>query len=242
MVSASLRAVLLAALTTASLSAQAPITPLAPVPEPDAAALTARRARLLAMIGRKVAVLVGAPSLTRETPFAQDNNFRYLTGVTAPNAALVLDGRNGTTRLYLPVRNATQRMWEGPELEPGTDALRATGVDSVFPRAQLEAHLRALIAAGDSVLVPFGPPEWTPSSALDANGAWNVTRRDPLLGWDHYHTAFRQKLAALQPAATVGDLTPTLFRLRWIKDQHLSASLLDSALQGVAMPGIVELR
>ena len=238
MLSTSLRATVLAALTAASLSAQAPLTPLAPLPEPDGAALAARRARLFAMIGRKVAVMVGAPSLTRETPFAQDNNFRYLTGVTAPNAALVLDGRSGTARLYLPVRNATQRMWEGPELEPGVEALRATGVDSVFPRAQLEAHLRALITAGDSVLVPFGPPEWSPSSALDANGAWNVTRRDPLLGWDHYHAALRQKVAALQPGAAVGDLTPTLFRLRWIKDPHEIAALRRAA--SLAVVGLME--
>ncbi len=215
-----------------------PIVPLARVPDADAATLDARRTRLFDLVGNRVAVMVGAPSLTREQEFAQDNNFRYLTGVTAPNAALVLDGRTRIARLYLPVRTAMQRLWEGAELEPGTEATRVTGIDSVFSRAALMTDLTRMLAGADTILVPFGPPEWSPSSAFDANAAWAVTRRDPLLQWDHYHAALRERLGAQHAGATMVDLTPLIFRLRWIKDAQEIAALRRAA--SLAVIGLEE--
>ena len=114
--------------------------------------------------------------------FRQDDNFFYLTGWTAPGAALLIapaaeatpatPARPYTEILFLPVRNLVQERWTGAKLGPeSADAPRITGFDKVEPLDKLRDELALLLdrpGAGVYSDVPrygetspaAGPLEW----------------------------------------------------------------------------------
>jgi Xaa-Pro aminopeptidase len=101
----------------------------------------ARRARVMERIGG-VAVLQGAPEMSAEVAFRQNNQFFYLTGLEVPRALLVIDGRSRRSTLFLatPRRECSN----GPELGPGPEAAVITGIDAVVARDTFGAELAKL--------------------------------------------------------------------------------------------------
>src|SRR4029078_5997705 len=73
-----------------------------------------RRARIAAAIGpRAVALVHGAPSVHSSAIFRQSNEFFYVTGVTVPQAYLLIDGGSRRSTLYLPPRDERRATTEG---------------------------------------------------------------------------------------------------------------------------------
>jgi len=78
--------------------------------------------------------------------FRQEDNFYYLTGLSDPDAALLIapaaGGRPYTEILFLAQQNATQEKWTGPKLSANTpDAKQRTGFDRVAPLDTLRDEL-----------------------------------------------------------------------------------------------------
>ena len=72
----------------------------------------ARRQRVLAEIGDGVAVLQGATERPAESPFRQNSQVFYLTGLEVPRAIVVLDGRTKrTTRLPAGQQPTLAAVW-----------------------------------------------------------------------------------------------------------------------------------
>src|SRR5258705_6849305 len=88
----------------------------------------ARRAKVLQKIGDGVAVMQGATETASYEKFRQSNQFYYLTGVEAPRAILVMDGRAKSTTLFLNPTNEQMERSEGPLLGPGAAAEQLTGI------------------------------------------------------------------------------------------------------------------
>ena len=92
------------------------------------------RARLASAIENGVVWLEGAKE-DDDARFLQDPDFWWLSGVTAPDAALLLtikSGRITKETLYLQPRNALNERWNGPRLGPDDrDAARQTGFSEV---------------------------------------------------------------------------------------------------------------
>lgn len=116
---------------TAELAAPTPIT---------AAEYARRRAALARELADGVLFVPGAPAPLQDyLPFFQEPNFRYLTGLTEPDAALVIDARDGRTTEYLfvPPRNPEREVWEGARLGPERAAeltgMRAATADRLVP-------------------------------------------------------------------------------------------------------------
>jgi Xaa-Pro aminopeptidase len=89
--------------------------------------------------------------------FRQDDNFFYLTGWTAPGAALLIapaaeatptaPARPYTEILFLPTRNLVQERWTGAKLGPeNADAPRQTGFDKVESLDKLRDELAQALA------------------------------------------------------------------------------------------------
>src|SRR3954454_1608563 len=98
----------------------------------------ARRARVMEKIGDGVAVLQGATETSSYEKFRQSNQFYYLTGVPAPRAIVVLDGKTKSTTLFLMPTNEMMERSEGPLLGPGAAAEQLTGIEHVAPRADFD--------------------------------------------------------------------------------------------------------
>jgi Xaa-Pro aminopeptidase len=89
-----------------------------------------RRASLAARMEDGVLLSLGAQETEYDyLPFFQTPNFRYLTGITEPGAALVMVKRGGAVseHLFVLPRNPEREVWEGARLGP--DRARAlTGI------------------------------------------------------------------------------------------------------------------
>ena len=132
-------------------------SPAGPVPVER---LAARRAALMDRMGTGVAVVRSGTrrSLERDYPqdsdYREDNDFFYLTGLEAPGGWLVLIGRKDapdSAMLYLPEREPGPEQWSGPNLGPGTEARRLTGIEDVRPASETESQLeRTVLGRGSA--------------------------------------------------------------------------------------------
>ncbi|MGH7483580.1 MAG: aminopeptidase P N-terminal domain-containing protein [Longimicrobiales bacterium] len=192
----------------------AAVDPLEPFPSEE---FEARRERLMAALDTGVAVLLGETAPTSHARFLQDHNFYYLTGIEAPGAALVLDATRGVTHLFLPERSEEQEQWEGDLLEPGQQAGEVTGIEDVRPRAEFDAFLRDRLGQAELVWLQHSPPEPPPTSPGDAGAAWAAAAADPWLDAVHRNARLVELVAERFPDVTIRDLSPPLFRARWVK-------------------------
>ncbi len=140
-----------------------------------------RRAALAAAIGDGLLLGVGNTEPPQDyLDFFQNSPFRYLTGFTEPNAALVAlvrDGRIERETLFVNPRDAAQETWEGYRIGP--DATRAlTGIDG-RPVGELQAVLDSLVTAGWTEVRLVGP--YSPNATIRND----VTQRVEALFRDH---------------------------------------------------------
>jgi Xaa-Pro aminopeptidase len=220
------------ALTATASGRQAPLFTDAFPPEEFAA----RRAKVLAEIGDAVAVLQGATEYPAYVAFRQNNQFFYLTGVEVPRALALLDGRTGTTTLFVQPRNERLEQFEGPVLVPGDEAARLTGITSVRARDDFAAAFAAAAQGGRTVYTPLRAESLgagTPSAASDHAQA---TAADPWDGRPSRETQFVARLKAHAPGIEVRDLDPILDRLRLIKTPREIALLREATrLSGLGL-------
>ena len=144
------------------LVAAAAITHPTPQPPPElpASVYQARRERVLSELGGCVAVLAaqGEPSGVTED-FRQDGDFLWLTGVTEPDAWLLLAPKSkyGKTALYLRPRDPERERWTGPRA-PLSPALRERYGVEVMGRGRPDRAALAAAQQADCValIAPAG--------------------------------------------------------------------------------------
>jgi len=139
--------------------------PPTPQPQPiTAAEFAQRRTALAAQMGDGVFVAFGSPEPEFDyLPYAQNSNFRYLTGIVEPGAALIIEKSGGSVRehLFVQPRNPAREIWEGARLgSEGAQAL--TGIasqtnDRVIPKLDsLVARHRSLFVVSPLPTDPAG--------------------------------------------------------------------------------------
>jgi Xaa-Pro aminopeptidase len=175
----------------------------------------AHRTKLLAQIGDGVAILLGAPEMSAEVPFRQNNQFFYLTGVEVPRAIVAIDGRTKRTTLFL--NPARRERYNGPELGPGDAAASIAGVDAALPREAFAAFVSQLDTDGRLIYTPFRAEVRGGGSGGEAEGHARATTADPWDGRPSREAAFMQKLRAAAPKIEIKDLDPLVDALRFIK-------------------------
>jgi Xaa-Pro aminopeptidase len=196
----------------------------------------ARRAQVLERIGDAVAVLQGASEQPAYVRFRQNNQFFYLTGVEAPRALLLLDGRSKTVTLFLQPRNERLEQSEGPVLTPGQEAERLTGIAQVKPRDEFAAAFRTAAAGGRRVYVPFRPESLGAGTPEAARSHARATAQDPWDGRPSRAEAFVARLEAAAPQSDVRDLDPILDRLRLVKSAREIAVIREATrISGLAL-------
>jgi Xaa-Pro aminopeptidase len=105
-----------------------------------------RRKALEEAMGDGVLMVMGEPEPDADyLPFAQNSTFRYLTGVTEPNAALLVEKRGGIVHetLFVLPRNPSRELWEGARMG-AAGATRATGM-AARPATAMRSTLDSLL-------------------------------------------------------------------------------------------------
>lgn len=130
-------------LCLASLHAVSEPATLAGIPLSEYAS---RRAELRQKLNDDQMVLVaGESSPPTRLRFRQENQFMYLSGVEVPGALLVILPEDSPLEvkevLFLPRQSRMSQIFEGPTLQPGEEAVRATGIQQVRNRSELREFL-----------------------------------------------------------------------------------------------------
>ncbi|WP_447927557.1 Xaa-Pro aminopeptidase [Vreelandella sp. EE27] len=125
----------------------------------------ARRAALMAQIPNDAAVIVpGASLATRsndsEYAFRQQSDFYYLTGITEPDALLLLlPGREaGQSVVFCQDRDATLEAWTGRRLG-ASGVVAHHDIDQAFENAEREERLAGLLEGRTLLYAPLDQPE-----------------------------------------------------------------------------------
>jgi Xaa-Pro aminopeptidase len=172
-----------------------------PVPF-TAAEYAARRSALADTLGDGVLIVFGSPAPAADyLPYAQNQAFRYLTGVTEPSATLVMARHEGRLReiLFVQPKDPSRELWEGHRLGPeGVAAL--LGIEG-RTNDRLMPTLDTLLAGGPTLFSPTRPPR--------GDGASVLTPDEQML----------QHVLARHPGLRVVDAVRPLMRLRALKSE-----------------------
>ena len=180
----------------------------------------ARRQALIKRIGNSVAVLQGVPDTRAYALFRQDNNFYYLSGVTVPEALLLMDGYRQESVLFLPPQDKKTEQWEGSRTYLNPEARESSGFDKVMKLSEFGEELKKRLQAPGVIYAPFTPYETAATSRdramrYDADILENV--------WDgriSRESAFQAKLTeTIGGSVTMKDLSPLLDEMRRTKDK-----------------------
>jgi Xaa-Pro aminopeptidase len=198
-----------------------------------------------------VALVQGAPAVHASAIFRQSNEFFYVTGVTVPQAYLLIDGASKKSTLYLPPVDPRRASVEGDLLSPGdADAVATlTGVERVRSIERLAEDLKALNPAPEAIFTPSQPAEGDAESRDGARRRNADAAADPWDGRQSREQRFADLIRSRVPGVEVKDLSPALDGMRAIKSaQELAVIERATKIGGDAIveamrstqPGITE--
>ncbi len=183
----------------------------------DKSEYAARRAKLMENIPDGAAVILGARTLTSYHPFIQNNDFLYLSGVEAPDAVLIVDGKQKESLLFMTLDERAARN-DGLPLELVADPAGATGIDRVLPADRLTSTLARLASRGYVLYTCFMPEELPRESSTEKLRTLRSTMvQNP---WDGRRTREEQFAALLRerhPGTEVRDCSGMIWEARKIK-------------------------
>ncbi len=183
----------------------------------DKSEYAARRARLMEKIPDGIAVILGAQPLTSYYDYHQNNDFFYLCGVEAPNAALIIDGLRKETLLVFTATEQGLRN-EGLSVDLLKDPQGVTGITAIAPAQDLTHILGRLAARTKIIYAEFKPEELMREAAFEKFLA--LQKNMVLNPWDGRQTREGQFVRLLRdkfPGVEVKDCSPLIWELRTIK-------------------------
>ncbi len=129
-------------------------------PPADIAPFVDRRRRLLAAMGRGVAIVSTAPERTRNRdvhhPFRYDSYFYYLTAFPEPDAVMVLvAGPSPRSLLFCRPKNEEREIWDGYRFGPD-QAGSLFGFDEAHDIATLDEKIPELLGDQQAVFTDVG--------------------------------------------------------------------------------------
>ncbi|MEO8371502.1 MAG: Xaa-Pro peptidase family protein, partial [Candidatus Solibacter sp.] len=137
-----------------------------------------------------------------------------------------------------PRSERRETMMYGPGLNPGVEAERATGIETVSVRTEFQTELEAIRDAGRAIYTPYRPEVLGCASASDPAALARNTKADPWDGRISREEAFIQHVKTLAPQSKVDDLDPILDEMRGAKSPREVAILREATR--IAGLGIIE--
>lgn len=207
-----------------------------------------RRTKLMEKIGDGVAILQGASLPEGYIKFRQDNNFYYLSGVEAPDAVMIIDGKSKKCTLLVADENFKDIKPEARIVVGQPEAIQYK-FDNVVSKSKFTALLQNIAMHNPNLYIVFTPEEMT-EMCRDRSMQQNSRRLSD--SWDgrlSKEMNFYAKLKERFPSLNIKDLSPFLDEMRWVKDKKEIAVMrecgrigclgIDEAIK-VTRPGIYE--
>jgi len=213
-----------------------------------------RRAALLDIFKDKepgIIVLRGKASNPDYREFRQDNNFWYFTGVTTPNAVLVMTTDNRKEYLLVPDSSPDLERWLGDLVDP-EEAKEITGIENTMIVGQsrgfgpnnykgLRGLLDKLSTGYGTIYVQRQPAENWMMSRDNLQGWAREQVQDPFDSRKWREAQFFDKLQELYPESEVKDISVTLDALRVVKTEpELEAMRRACAASGAGHVAVME--
>ncbi|MHC4599997.1 MAG: aminopeptidase P N-terminal domain-containing protein [Planctomycetota bacterium] len=189
---------------------------------PSPKVFRARRNALVKKLGNQPVLIFGATLPDGISTFRQSNRFYYLTGVTEPDAALLLLPAKRREILFLTPINPRLEKWESPRLGLGKDAKKTTGFHEIKLRKDLPEVLDTEFAGRPSpqLFLPLDPEE-IGQRIKEATNRVNVARqKDPLDGGAWREDRIRLKLLSRIEGLEIKDASPVIRQMRTRKGPY----------------------
>ncbi len=188
-----------------------------------------------------VIVLRGQGPLNDYREFRQDNNFWYFTGVSTPNAVLVMVPQTGEEYFLVPRVDPMSERWQGDLIDP-MEAEKITGIKVCAkldkdgaPMGNFEALLTMLAADHKVFYVEKQPAENWQMSRDNLQGWAAALANDPFDGRRDRGEQFAAKLEEHYPGVKAKDITQLIDTLRLVKSkQEIEAMRNACRVSGIA--------
>ncbi len=208
--------------------------------------LASRRRTIAGRIGPQAHLLIAsAPPVPGDVP-VQDANFYYFCGLETVHSYLLIDGKDGRTRLFLPSRDTMEGEPEDKLGFEDADMIRAhLQIDEVLPSSALTATLGKV----SHLYLPQAEVEGGGVTRFGANGC---ARRREEEEWDQAEPRHKRLMRLLRerfPVIELADACPLISDMRTIKSQaeiavlrqagQLSANVMIESMKATR-PGVTE--
>jgi len=155
-----------------------------------------RRDKLLSLISDGVAVISNSSGISGRT--RTNPEFYYLTGVDVPDAKIILipleiaektsNPESWKTTLYLPPKDPRKGVWDDPELFPGEEAMKETGIENTADINVFNSDLAKLSSITDTIYLAYGT-----------------------------QVQFVENIKKIMPNVKIKNISPFLDEMRWSK-------------------------
>jgi Xaa-Pro aminopeptidase len=199
----------------------------------DKSEYASRREKLMNVHADGLIIIPGASTRTDYYRFIQNNDFLYLTGVTLPDAFLVIDPVKRESILFADISEYIVRDC-GEPVELANDPVSFTGLTAVMKPSQLAGYLEERVKTIKKVYTGFLPEE-LPRECT--NEKLRILRRTMSNNeWDMRLTREMQFVGQLKskfPDIAVEDCSNSIHELRIIKSDAEIALLREAGKIGV---------
>lgn len=121
----------------------------------DPALYQERRTALMKLMPKdSIGIVFSAPTDKRYFPYLPDNNLIFLSGLDAPNVALVLIPSEQKTVLYRQYADSNKRLWDGEQLKDEVLVEMLPGCE-IRPYQHLSADINALNKQHERLYLPL---------------------------------------------------------------------------------------
>ena len=203
-----------------------------------------RRAELMRIVGDDLMVFRDQPDTRENLAFHQDKTFWYLTGVSSPNANLILDGKSGRQILFLPQRTdrlVQMESWEGEKWDDGDEWVgELTGFEEIRANEDLLEVIEELLDGRERIGVSLHPTIVLAGSYDRAGPFYDHQAADELDGRPSRMQALANALEA-RFGVEIIDVASQIVAMRMIKTPREIAAV-ERASQAGALAMVAAMR
>jgi Xaa-Pro aminopeptidase len=185
----------------------------------DKAEFAARRAKLIEKIGDGVAVIFSNEAHPYSVKFRQSPDFYYLTGIEEPNSVLVINGARKLSAVFAPKRSPQKIAIEGAGLREVANPGEVYGL-AVLPVENFYTIFPQVLGNSKKLYVQVSPPDDLQFGRFEMAGEDNELMQNPLFGRVSETKRKIEMLQKWQPQLQIGDVSPMLDELRWVKTPY----------------------